>query len=113
MTTDFRRASDQEDHDSLVELKANMKYLCEAVKDIKAMQKEQAISCACRARDCNRFFVPSKIFYVTIVLLVGFIASVGAVTWDVKEDLAVHKVHYERMIDSADGNIPDFDIEQY
>jgi len=116
MTEYKRRKSDNEDdsrdHDEILSLKAGMRYLCTSVKEIKQLQLDQARNCACRFKDCNSFFVPGKVFYTALTIIVLFMGTVGAIAYDAKEDLAVvkHQIlqieqHHEIDFEDLDGPI--------
>lgn len=91
MGEEFRRAADKDDHDSLIQVQADMKYLCKAVQEIKNMQMEQTRVCSCRMRDCSNFFVSSRVFNAVLAIAILIIGSVSLVSYQTKQDLAVHQ----------------------
>jgi hypothetical protein len=109
MTEYNRRKSDNQDHDEILSLKASMKYLCTSVKEIKQLQLDQARNCACRFKDCNHFFVPSKVFYTALTIIVLFMGTVGAIAYDAKEDLAVVKHQILQMENLHNVGIEDLE----
>jgi len=85
-----RRESDKDDHDSLVKLQRDMKYLCGMVKDLKDTVNKQHDICSCRMKDCSRFFVPNRVFYTALSLVVLVLATLGTVAYENQRKVSVN-----------------------
>lgn len=122
----------ERDHDLLVELARDMKHLCKVVnehhnevrEDIKELRKEvdeQQTACACRMKDCQNFFVSSRVFNTILTIAIILIGSVSLVTYQTRQDLAVHQAQlshaHEDGLEKPQTNftIPDTikDVDQH
>jgi hypothetical protein len=91
MTNQYgRRASDKEDHDTLVVLSTEMKQLCRLVREVRDKQDTQQEICSNKASDCNKFFVPNKVFYTALTIIVLVIGSVGTVAINTEKEITRH-----------------------
>jgi hypothetical protein len=101
------RRTDWSDHDNVVILKRDLRYLCRMVKEIREDVKKQSESCACRLQECNKFFVPQKVFYTALAAMMLFMGTVGTVAYNNRTRVVAHEkwstVAQERLNDRIDG----------
>ena len=85
-----RRAS-AKDHDEIVKLNTNMKMLCRMLGDLQTDIKEQKAICSCRMKDCNAFFVQSRVFYTALAIIVMILGGLGTVAYETRTELVEHR----------------------
>ena len=86
------------DHDALIKLSIEVNNLCDLVHELREDVKKQTNMCACRFKECTRFFVPNRVFYTALLLVVAGITTLATVAYQNRQDVAVHYKEVEKQL---------------
>ncbi len=81
---------DQDSRDLLIKVSTCVEKMDNRLKNLDDKLEKRDIIFSKYRDDCNRFFVPSKLFYVAVALIIGFVTTVSVMAYQNRQDLEVH-----------------------